>query len=548
MTLARISKQTVSACSIGIVMLCLFTCLDANSVSATVTQTEQRVPTAQLTLFNRPIAVFRAPFMGVPAGERAERAGEVLRRMLSKGGKCTIAFQKIPQGYAITVNGAQAFILTQEDVDPLRQETFEQMVQNVVSDLDKVAVANTEARNMKILLRASGLTLVATTVLIVILLLLKRARRWIAVRFVSSAEQLSGKLRISRELFSLRDRIFSVVQHAISLLFWMITAVALFKWAGYVLARFPYTRPWGEQLDQYLLNTGRNILEAALKTIPGLFVSALIFLGAHLIISILRPVFDRIEQGAFEIAGLDRDTIRPTRRLVAIGIWLFALAMAYPYLPGAQTEAFKGLSVLVGLMISLGASSLVGQSASGLILMYTRTLRLGEYVKIADTEGTVMELGIFATRIRTGIGEELTLPNALILGNITRNYSRTVQGQGYILATTVTIGYDAPWRQVHAMLEEAARRTSGLQTSPPPQVFQIALSDFYPQYRLVCHSVPNEPILRAEVMNALHANIQDVFNEYGVQIMSPHYRDDPEHPKVVPKDKWHPPPAAMDQI
>jgi small-conductance mechanosensitive channel len=218
--------------------------------------------------------------------------------------------------------------------------------------------------------------------------------------------------------------------------------------------------------------------------------------------------------------------------------------MAYPYLPGAQTAAFKGLSVLVGLMISMGGSSLVGQAASGLILMFTRTLRPGEYVSISDKEGTVVELGIFNTRIRNGMGEELTLPNSLILGTVTKNYSRTVQGHGFVLSTTVTIGYDTPWRQVHAMLTEAARRTAGVLTDPLPRVFQTALSDYYPEYRLVCQAVSSTPLSRAEVLTSVHANIQDVFNEYGVQIMSPHYMGDPSLAKIVPEKEWYAAPAV----
>ena len=218
--------------------------------------------------------------------------------------------------------------------------------------------------------------------------------------------------------------------------------------------------------------------------------------------------------------------------------------MAYPYLPGAETQAFKGLSVLLGLMISLGASSLVGQAASGLILMYTRTMRAGEYVGISDKEGTVVELGLFTTRIRTGMGEELTLPNSLILGTVTKNYSRAVQGKGFILSTNVTIGYDTPWRQIHAMLIEAAGRTTGVLADPAPRVFQHALSDYYPEYRLVCQAVPSTPLSRAEALTALHANIQDVFNEYGVQIMSPHYMNDPAEAKVVAMEDWYAAPAT----
>ena len=247
--------------------------------------------------------------------------------------------------------------------------------------------------------------------------------------------------------------------------------------------------------------------------------------------------------GSAHAGWLDRDTARPTRNLVVAAIWIFALAMAYPYLPGAQSEAFKGLSVLVGLMISLGSTSIVGQGANGLILMFTRTVRQGEFVRIGEHEGTVMDVGAFTTRIRTGLGEELTLSNSVVATSTTKNYSRAVKGGGFVVDTVVTIGYDTPWRQVHAMLVEAARRTNGILEQPAPTVFQTGLSDFYPEYRLVAQAVPSEPRPRAVVISELHANIQDVFNENGVQIMSPHYLGDPADAKLVPPAKWYTPPA-----
>jgi small-conductance mechanosensitive channel len=245
---------------------------------------------------------------------------------------------------------------------------------------------------------------------------------------------------------------------------------------------------------------------------------------------------------------LNLETLSPTQRLVSIAIWLFALAMAYPYLPGAGTDAFKGLSVLVGLMVSLGASSVIGQAASGLILTYTRTLRAGEYVRIGEHEGTVTNLGIFTTRIRTGLGEVLTIPNSMITGTVTKNYSRAVVGSGYVVDAVVTIGYDTPWRQVEAMLIEAAKRTEGILNNPHPQVFQTALTDFYPEYRLVAQAIPSQPQPRAELLTALHANIQDVFNEYGVQIMSPHYVADPQQAKLVMKENWYAAPAQPEPV
>jgi len=203
--------------------------------------------------------------------------------------------------------------------------------------------------------------------------------------------------------------------------------------------------------------------------------------------------------------------------------------------------------VLIGLMVSIGASSIVGQAVSGLILMYTRAFRVGEYVRVGDTEGTVTALGSFTTRIRTGLGEEVLLPNSYALQNTTRNYSRIVEGDGFVVNTGVTIGYSTPWRQVHAMLEEAARRTKDIASEPAPRVRQTALSDFYVEYRLIAYSTAELAAQRIDVLNELHANIQDVFNEHGVQIMSPHYMTDPVAPQVVPKAKWWMAPANPPQ-
>ena len=300
------------------------------------------------------------------------------------------------------------------------------------------------------------------------------------------------------------------------------------------MERLPRTRAVGEQLGAFVLGALAKIGGGVLHALPDVNVAAVIFLIARGAIALLRPVFDRAEQGQGQFGWVDRDLARPTRRLLNVGVWLFAIVMAYPYLPGSQTEAFKGVSVLEGIMVTLGGSSLFGQAASGMILMYTRTLRIGEYVRVSGTEGTIVGLGTFTTRIRTGLGEEVALPNALVMGSVISNFSRAVQGQGYIVDTGVTIGYDTPWREVEAMLLEAARRTPGVLADPKPLVLQRALADFYIDYRLVCQAVPETPRARAEVLNVLHANIVDVFNEHGVQIMSPHYLGDPPEAKVVP--------------
>ncbi len=222
-------------------------------------------------------------------------------------------------------------------------------------------------------------------------------------------------------------------------------------------------------------------------------------------------------------------------------IWLFALVAAYPYIPGSESEAFKGIGVFVGLMLSIGSSGIVNQAVSGLMLMYTRALRSGEFVQIGDAEGTVTSIGFLTTRIETLRREEISIPNALIAANITRNYSRLAPAGGARIAARVTIGYDAPWRQVHAMLLLAAGRTGGLVREAEPRVLQTALLDFYVEYTLLVAVA--DPSLRVRVLSELHAHIQDVFNENGVQIMTPNYEADPAAPKVVASADWFRAPA-----
>jgi small-conductance mechanosensitive channel len=334
-----------------------------------------------------------------------------------------------------------------------------------------------------------------------------------------------------------------IARRAFTVLAWIVALIATYSWLTFTLTQFPYTRPWGEHMEGNLFGLTGDIGLSMVRAIPGLMVVLVILLIARLIIRIAKLFFDRVERGTVTMGSLDEDTAAPTRRIFQILVWAIAIALAFPYLPGADTEAFKGVSVLFGLMLSIGASGIVGQAASGFILMYTRAFRAGEYVRIGDVEGTVVGLGSFATRIRTGLGEEVLMPNSVAMQNTTRNYSRSVDGTGFVVNTGVTIGYSTPWRQVHAMLEEAARRTTDIATEPAPFVRQTALSDFYVEYRLIAYAPIERPVQRIDMMSQLHANIQDVFNEHGVQIMSPHYLTDPDEPQIVPKAKWFTPPA-----
>jgi small-conductance mechanosensitive channel len=507
-------------------------------------QTELKAKEVRLSIFNRDIINFRAPVLGIEPEERARRAQRRIGQQLNPSGHHKVSAIAMPPGMLIQIDGAGSFYISPDDVDKFQQETLDGIAAEAVARLNTVAKETEESRSVENMLHAAAYAVLASMIYAGLVWLVRRVRHLVETRIVSFLSTRMDQLHVVQAKLVRRERILWVLHRLFQLLSWIVIFLLSYQWLSFLMSQFPFTRPWGEQLNAYLLGLVITLGSAILKAIPDLFTAFLIFFLARVFTEGMSTFFDRIANKTMQVNWLDADLVPPTRRIANVAVWLFALAMAYPYLPGAGTEAFKGVSVLVGLMISLGASSLIGQAASGLILTYSRIYRKGEFIQVNGNEGTITDLGMFTTRIRNGMGVELTLPNSLVLGNVTKNYSRAVQGPGFVVDTKVTIGYDTPWRQVHAMLIEAALRTPGVLVTPAPKVFQTALSDFYPEYLLICQAIPSEPRPRAEVMNLLHANIQDVFNEYGVQIMSPHYLGDPAQEKLVAKDNWHRAPAA----
>jgi len=497
---------------------------------------------AELKVANRSVMVFRATFLGEAPASRVKRAKAVIGEALDEDDDLKVTFDPIMKSYMVLLGSRRAFIVSPQDIDATEFDSVRQAAEAAAERLRQVVAETQEARSLHLILRSVGAALLATGIYLGLLLAMALLRRKLLKKLPDLMHRHTQALKVGRVPLIDANFLYPLVSRVLEVLRWVIVLLLTYEWLGFVLSRFPYTRPWGESLNNYLLEVADYLLQGILGAIPGLGVALAIFFIARGVTAFSRRILRRMATpGTFN--WLNHETLKPTQRLTSLAIWLFALAMAYPYLPGAGTDAFKGLSVLVGLMISLGASSVVGQAAAGLILTYTRTLRPGEFVRIGEHEGTVTELGMFTTSIRTGLGEVLTLPNSMITGTVTKNYSRVVQGPGYVVDTVVTIGYDTPWRQVEGMLLEAARRTPGVLETPPPQVFQTALSDFYPEYRLVAQAIPSQPRPRAVLLSMLHANIQDVFNEYGVQIMSPHYLGDPQQEKWVPRDKWYMAPA-----
>jgi len=486
-------------------------------------------------LNQREIVTFRATQLGDTPAQRADVALRAIAQAAASERPARVTRSTVGEAIRFEIDGETAFFLVADDLSvPRPQAQLEAAAADVQRKLQSALQEAREADDPKHLATAAALSAAATVVAFLLVQGLFFVRRQIGARL--RQWHAAGQTRSAAAAYS--EYAGMVLRFAGTAVTWGLVLLVVDAWLSFVLHRFAYTRPWGERSTEWLLGVLEQFALAVLGALPDLAIAVLIFVFARWVTQANTAFLQRIKRGDAHLAWLDADTVEPTRRVANGVIWLFALAMAYPYLPGSHSEAFKGVSVLAGVMLSLGASSVVGQVLSGFSLMYARLLRVGEYVKIGSTEGTVTALGMFATKIHTGMGEEVSLPNSVVFSQPIQNFSRLVQDGQFVVHTGVTIGYATPWRQVHAMLLEAAQRTAGVAPEPKPYVVQTALSDFYVEYRLCAQCDRTAPSRRAEVLNQLHGHIQDVFNENGVQIMSPHYMADPPQPQVVPPGSW----------
>ncbi|WP_171090791.1 mechanosensitive ion channel family protein [Usitatibacter rugosus] len=496
-----------------------------------------------LKIVGRDVIKFRSTVFGYGPTDRVEGAKSRLLAAYQKNKHLKFSTRHTAEGSQVLADAGVMFIVTPGDVDRAAGETTEAAATRSVDVLASIVDDLHAREDPRSLLQGFGIAAAVTLLAILLMRFILAADRRASLWFARRVADHVGRVRVSGVAMLDEGNWLRVARAAVHGVAWVAAGILAFLWLNAVLEAIPYTRPWGEQLTSILLGVLATVGNGLVESVPGLLFVVVIIVMARIVSRTGAAFFQRVTDRNLSFGWVDRDTAPPARMIFTGVVWLFALAMAYPYIPGSDSRAFQGLSVLVGLMVSMGASGTVSQGASGLILMFSRAFRVGEYVRIQDHEGTVIELTAFTTRIRTGMGEEILLPNTYVMGGATKNYSRAIPGAGFVLDTVVTIGYDASWRQVEAMLKEAAGRTEGIMADPAPRVMKTALSDFYTEYRLIAYATPTMPLPRAEALSHLHGNIVDVFNEYGVQIMSPHYLGDPAHEKVVPKSRWFEAPA-----
>ncbi len=388
------------------------------------------------------------------------------------------------------------------------------------------------AFTLKSLLLGVLWTLLATGGLVVVLWLFGRVFPGVYAKLESWRKTRIPAIRIQRLEVVSADRVTDAIIVVARVVRAILVFVVLYVYLPLVFSFFPWTRDLAGTLFGYVLDPLQRTGRAFINYLPSLFTIVVIVVVIRYVLKFIRLIFRGIQRGAIAFPGFYREWADPTYKIVRFLVIVFAAIIIYPYLPGSDTAAFQGISVFLGVLVSFGSSSAIANIVAGVVLTYMRPFDIGDRVRIADTVGDVIEKTLLVTRIQTIKNVEVTIPNAQVLASHIINYSTSATDGGLILNTTVTIGYDTPWRQVHDLLLAAAAATPGLLTEPAPFILQTGLSDFYPQYELnVYTDQPNE---MARIYSALHQNIQDQFQQANVQITLPHYMTDPAHPKVPP--------------
>ena len=306
----------------------------------------------------------------------------------------------------------------------------------------------------------------------------------------------------------------NILRYAFMLLQLVLTVPLLFS-------IFPQTEKLAYQIFSYIWNPVKSIFGGVIDYIPNLFTIFVICLAVKYLVRLVHYLATEVQSDRLKLNGFYPDWAMPTFHIIRFLLYAFMIAMIYPYLPGSDSGVFQGISVFVGLIVSLGSSTVIGNIIAGLVITYMRPFKLGDRIKLNDTTGNVIEKTPLVTRIRTPKNELVTIPNSFIMSSHTVNYSASARTYGLIIHAEVSIGYDVPWRKVHSLLLKAAQATQGVAADPEPFVLETELQDWYPVYQINAYITEADQL--AQIYSNLYQSIQDVFAEADVEIMSPHY-------------------------
>lgn len=427
----------------------------------------------------------------------------------NKGQNLAIMYKDI---YLMTVSkeDGKSLNMTQNE----GAENFAQRIREVLTEYKK-------ARSAKTVVRGIIFSLIVTLIFIIIMIFLNRILKIIDNKIKVWHGVHISDVKLQKLVLITADRIAGTIIICTNFFAFIFRVILFYIYITLVFSFFVWTKNYGEKLLGYIFSSLNIIWTGILFYIPKLFFILCVIVITYYVIKFIKFIFDELEKGTIEFPGFYKEWAAPTYMIVRFLLIAFAVVIALPYLPAYESLAFKGISVFLGVLFSLGSTSVVSNMMAGIILIYMNAFRIGDRVQIGDVTGDIIEKSLYLTRIRTIKNVDITIPNAIILGSHITNYSSCAREKGLILHTTVTIGYDAPWRTVHELLINAALATEGILKKPAPFVFQTGFDDFYVSYQINAYT--DKPNSMYTIYSELYQNIQDKFNEGQIEIMSPHY-------------------------
>jgi small-conductance mechanosensitive channel len=393
-------------------------------------------------------------------------------------------------------------------------------------DSNQIRNAIIQARqehSAKFLIRAAIYAAATLLLYLLIVWLVVVGSCWLLKRLQRPEAPLVKGIKIQQSEILAGQRLASILADIVRLLRAVLLFILTWVFLGAEFNYFPWTRVHGRQLLDYVLTPVRFVGIAVLDYLPKLFYIIVILAVMYYVMKFVALLAREFERGNIHIRGFYPEWIQPTYRIVRFLLIAFTAVLVYPFLPGENSPAFKGVGIFLGVLVSLGSTSAVANAVAGIMLTYTQGFRVGDWVKIGDNIGEVTSQNVLATHLRSfqKEKEEVVIPNSVVLGSHVTNYSLLGQTEGVILHTSATIGYDVPWRTVHRLMIEAALETPDILADPAPFVLQKALDDSYVQYEINAYT--RNPHAMFVTYSNLHANIQDCFYAAGVEIMSPVY-------------------------
>jgi small-conductance mechanosensitive channel len=455
--------------------------------------------------------------------DRAEAIAARISKLADDYGFRVDSLKVLPSEQTSDIYYKNNLLLAVSEQDALWQNTTKnQLAESWKVTIGKAVKQYREETSWSTLAKEGSLALLVVVLAVLLIYGISKLFGWLLSKTHNQDAWYSKGIRIKNYQLVDPARSVQVLHTLIRLAKWLVIILVIYLALPVLFGIFPFTKNISDTLLGYVAAPLKKIGLAVWNYIPNLITILVLVIIFRYVLKFFRYLKTEIELGKLTIPGFYPDWANPTYQILRVLILAFMLIVIFPYMPGSDSPIFKGVSVFVGVLFTFGSAGALGNIVAGLVLTYMRAFKLGDRVKIGEVTGDVIGKSLLVTRVRTIQNEIISIPNSTVMGTHTINYSTDAAVNGLIIHTTVTIGYDAPWKQVHQLLINAALATPMVEQEPKPYVLQTSLDDYYVSYRI--NAFTKEPNRQAVIYSHLHANIQDKFNEAGVEIMSPHYK------------------------